>query len=197
MTIVGFDLEGTLAPELWIEIANHFDVPELRKTTRDVADEDGLMKLRLRLLEENDISYSQIYEHIKTVKPFDGARDLLDSLFPEYQPVIITSCYYQFIPPLLEQLGRPFAFANYLTITDDKITGYKWRAKNHKQKAVQHFKDQNFKVIAVGDSYNDIGMFEVADTGFFFNAPEDLQKKYPQYESTDDYQVLRARIEAA
>lgn len=190
MTIVCFDLEGTLAPELWIEIANHFDIPELRRTTRDEPDENKLMSMRLESLAKNGISYSQILELIEQTEPFEGARELLDSLSPDFQPVIVTSSYYQFIPPILAKLGNLFAFANFLEIENDHIVGYHWRIANHKRACVEHFKAQNFEVIAVGDSYNDIPMFEAAGYGILFRAPEAIKIEYPQFPSTDDFDVL-------
>ncbi len=194
MKIVCFDLEGTLAPELWVEIAIHFDIPELKRTTRDEPDEDKLMEARLKLLSDHEVSYSQILDVIDRTKVFEGAKALLDSLAPDFQPVIVTGSYYQFIFPLLRQLGSPFAFANYLDIENDRIAGYRWRISDHKRHAVEHFKAQNFEVIAVGDSYNDIAMFETADKGFFFRAPDEIKLQYPLYQSTDDYAVLRDLI---
>ena len=190
MKIVCFDLEGTLAPELWIEIANHFDVPELKRTTRDEPDEDKLMTMRLNSLAKNDISYPQILELIEQTNPFEGARELIDSLSPDFQPVIVTSSYYQFIPPIMAKLGNPFAYANFLEIENDRIVGYHWRIANHKREAVEHFKAQNFEVIAVGDSYNDIPMFEAAGYGILFRAPEVIKIEYPQFPSIDDFDAL-------
>ena len=37
-TIVAMDLEGVLVPEIWIAFAEKTGIPELRLTTRDVAD---------------------------------------------------------------------------------------------------------------------------------------------------------------
>ena len=55
MTIVCFDPESTLGPELWIEIADHFDIPELKRTTRDEPYEIALMKMRRSALESHNI----------------------------------------------------------------------------------------------------------------------------------------------
>ncbi len=194
MTIVCFDLEGTLAPELWIEIANHFDIPELKRTTRDEPDENALMKMRLSALESHNIRYSDIYRLIEQTDPFDEARAMLDSLTPDFQPVIVTSSYYQFIPPILEKLGNPFAFANFLEIENDHIVGYHWRIANHKREAVEHFKSQNFEVIAVGDSYNDIPMFEAADLGILFRAPDAIRQQFHQYSFTNSFDELQNLI---
>ena len=43
-----------------------------------------------------------------------------------------------------------------------------------------------------GDSYNDIQMFEVADKGFFINAPVKISSEYPEipsYNSYDDLEI--------
>ncbi|GIR02807.1 MAG: hypothetical protein CM15mP12_3380 [Gammaproteobacteria bacterium] len=53
MKILCSDLEGTLAPEIWQEISNEFDIPELRYTTREISDFDELMDTRMRALKSN------------------------------------------------------------------------------------------------------------------------------------------------
>lgn len=55
MNIACLDLEGVLAPEIWINVAELAGVPELRATTRDVPDYDALMRQRLAILADRDI----------------------------------------------------------------------------------------------------------------------------------------------
>ena len=51
-------------------------------------------------------------------------------------------------------------------------------------------KKLNFRVLAAGDSYNDITMLEEADAGFLFCAPENVVEEYPQFLSTTSYAEL-------
>ena len=80
MKILCSDLEGTLAPEIWQEISNEFDIPELRYTTREISDFDELMDTRMRALKSNTISFKEIKNFVKTIKPFEGAKNFLSSL---------------------------------------------------------------------------------------------------------------------
>jgi phosphoserine/homoserine phosphotransferase len=53
------------------------------------------------------------------------------------------------------------------------------------------------KVIAAGDSFNDVSMLEEADHGIFFQAPENVLTQFPQYPLAADYAELQALIEEA
>ena len=52
----------------------------------------------------------------------------------------------------------------------------------------------NFKVLAAGDSHNDIGMLSAADYGFFINAPDVIKNQYPGFQSVDGFDELRENI---
>ena len=43
MKILCTDLEGTLAPEIWQEIANEYQIEDLQLTTREIPDFEELM----------------------------------------------------------------------------------------------------------------------------------------------------------
>ena len=47
MKILCTDLEGTLAPEIWQEIANEYQIEDLQLTTREIPDFEELMQRRL------------------------------------------------------------------------------------------------------------------------------------------------------
>ena len=48
-----------------------------------------------------------------------------------------------------------------------------------------------YRCLAAGDSYNDLQMFEVAEKGFFINAPKKISNNYPEIESFDNYKDLK------
>ena len=56
MEIACLDLEGVLVPEIWIAFAEETGIPELKKTTRDEPDYDKLMKYRLNILKEHNLT---------------------------------------------------------------------------------------------------------------------------------------------
>ena len=49
-TFFASDLEGVLIPEIWIAVAEKTKIEELFLTTREIADYDALMKMRLEKL---------------------------------------------------------------------------------------------------------------------------------------------------
>ena len=55
-SIVTLDLEGVLVPEIWIAVAERTGIEALRRTTRDEPDYDVLMRGRLELLDQHDLT---------------------------------------------------------------------------------------------------------------------------------------------
>ena len=73
MYIVCSDLEGVFIPDLlgfgiWINVAEKTGIEELRLTTRDISDYDVLMKKRLTILKENNLTIHDIQSVIATMK---------------------------------------------------------------------------------------------------------------------------------
>jgi phosphoserine/homoserine phosphotransferase len=62
---------------------------------------------------------------------------------------------------------------------------------------VNALKGLNFQVIAAGDSYNDTGMLQAADAGFFIHPPENIVAQFPQFAVNRNYAELKASIDQA
>ena len=62
MYITCLDLEGVLAPEIWIEFAKESGISELTRTTRDEPDYDKLMNWRLGILKEHGPGLKEIQD---------------------------------------------------------------------------------------------------------------------------------------
>jgi len=188
--IVVLDLEGVLSPEIWISVAERTDIEALRLTTRDIADYDELMQLRLKILDEHGIKLSDIQNVIEGMPLLPGARKFLDELRTMYQVVILSDTFSQFAKPIMKNLGYPTLFCHNLEVENDRIVGYKLRQKNQKRCAVEAFKSLNFKVFAAGDSYNDIEMLKAADEACLFCAPDTVKKEFPQFRAVEKYSAL-------
>lgn len=198
MDFVCLDFEGVLAPEIWIAIAEKTGIPELRVTTREIADYDVLMKMRLGILDKNKLTMPAFQPVLQSIEPLPGARDFLDWLRPRFQVVILSDTFYEFVGPVLSKLGWPTMFCHRLeTDAAGKITDYKPRMPDHKRAAATALKALNFRVSAVGDSFNDTGMFSVADNAFFFRAPENVTKQFPQYPRVESYEELKTALTEA
>lgn len=190
------DLEGVLVPEIWIKVAEKTRIKELRLTTREVPDYDVLMKRRLMLLRRHGIKLRDIQNVIRQIKPLPGAKAFLDQLRSERQVLILSDTYYEFAIPLMEKLGRPTLWCNWLEL-DKKgfIANYHLRQRNGKEKAVRALKKIGFKVAAAGDSYNDLTMLQAADRGVLFNPPSHIEKSHGHFQITRNYpQLLKALL---
>lgn len=190
------DLEGVLTPEVWINVAERTGIEKLRLTTRDINDYDELMRMRLKILDENNLKISDIQSVIRSMDPLEGAREFLDSLRVRCPVVILSDTYYEFAGPMMEKLGQPLLFCNSLVLDPDgRIADYKLRQKDGKRMSVQAMHSLQFKVIAVGDSYNDTTMLSEANAGILFRPPDNVIEEFPQFPVTRTYSELRAEID--
>ena len=198
MQVVCLDLEGVLVPEIWIAFSERTGIPELRRTTRDEPDYDKLMRFRIALLRERGLKLADVQAVIGAMAPLPGAKDFLDDLRAQYQVIILSDTFYEFAGPLMRQLDRPTLFCHNLDIdADGYIAGYKLRQADQKRQAVHALRLLNFRVHAVGDSYNDTGMLSAAHAGYFIHPPASIAAQFPQFPVHHDYASLRASIDAA
>ena len=198
MQVVCLDLEGVLVPEIWIAFSERTGIPEFRRTTRDEPDYDKLMRFRIELLGRHGLKLPDIQRVIAGMSPMEGARAFLDRLRARFQVVILSDTFYEFADPLMQQLGRPTLFCHRLVAdANGRVVDYKLRQKDQKRNAVNALKGLNFQVLAAGDSYNDTGMLQAADAGFFIHPPESIVAQFPQFPVTRSYAELEAAIDAA
>ena len=128
MNIVCLDLEGVLVPEIWIDFADLTGIDALRATTRDIADYDELMRMRLAELERHGLGLPDIEAVISRMAPLAGALEFLEALRARYQVVILSDTFYEFARPLMRQLKWPTLFCHTLeTAADGRISGYRLR----------------------------------------------------------------------
>jgi len=195
MKLIVADMEGVFLPEIWIKLAEKTGIDALKLTTRDISDYDVLMTRRLAILEENKLTLQDIEAVIATIDPLDGARQMLDWIRDRAQIIILSDTFEEFVRPLLVKLGRPTVFCHNLTIDSyGKIVQYNIRTDNQKSRAVAAFQSLNYEVIAFGDSYNDIGMIQTADHGFFFDPPSSVVTDFPDVPVTRNYAELKQML---
>jgi len=195
MHVVCLDLEGVLVPEIWIEFSKATGISELMITTRDEPDYDKLMKFRIEILEKNGLKLKDIQRVIGGMDPLPGAKDFLDAARAITQVIILSDTFTQFAQPLMAKLGYPTLFCNELCIgSDGSVVGYRLRQNDGKKKAVTALKGINMKVLAAGDSYNDLGMITIADAGALFCAPESIIKQHAELPAFNTYDDLLALV---
>ena len=196
MDVLCLDLEGVLVPEVWQAVAGATQVEGLMKTTRDIPVYEDLMNYRLKLLEEHDITLSDVQAQIAKLQPLPGAFEFLQWARLHYQVAIISDTFYEFAAPLMAQLQQPFLLCHKLVVEQDRIVGFKLRQTDPKRCSVRAFKSLDLRVLAAGDSFNDVSMLEEADSGIFFQAPDNVREIYPQYPLANSYEALKTLLTA-
>jgi phosphoserine/homoserine phosphotransferase len=195
MNMVCLDLEGVLVPEIWIAFSEAAGIPELRRTTRDEPDYDKLMNFRIDLLKKNNLKLPDIQKVISGMEPLPGAVDFTDSLREKTQLLILSDTFEQFAKPLMAKLSWPTLFCNSLQVdSGGVVTGYRLRQQNGKKEAVKAMKLLNMRVLASGDSFNDLAMIREADGGCLFRAPEQIRKDCSDLKCVDTFDELLNEI---
>lgn len=195
--LIATDLEGILFPEMWIAIAERTGVPELRLTTREVADYDELMRIRLDLLAHVGLGLAEVQAIIRELDPLPGAEQFLHEVRQLAPLVVITDSFYEFVNPVIAKLRYATVFAHTLEVSaTGKITGYRLRLQRGKRKAIRAFHELGFRTVAVGDSYNDIAMLSEATESVLYRPPQNVCDDYPTIPVVHDYDQLAARIRA-
>ena len=196
MWIVCADLEGVFVPEIWINVAKVTGIEKLKLTTRDIKDYDELMSYRLNVLDENNLKLKDIQNVIATLKPLDGALDFVKQLREITRFAIVSDTFIEFAQPLMDQLENPMLLCHSLEVDETgRITGYKLRQPDPKRKTVEAFQSLKYKVLAFGDSYNDISMLKAADMGILFCPPDNVIADYPEFPVTRNIFELKELID--
>lgn len=192
MKFLCLDFEGVLIPEIWQYVAKETNSEELMLTTQDLKNYDELMALRMKIVNEKNIKLSDIQEIVRSMNPFEGAKDFLEWAKQNFQVSIISDTFYELAWPLVEKLNYPTIICHHLEIKNDRIIDYSLR--HNKQKVIEALLSLNFGVLAAGDSYNDIDMLQTADTGIFFQAPDHIKEEFPDLLIADNHEELKAHL---
>ena len=192
MYIICADLEGVFVPEIWINVAKHTGINELRLTTRDINDYNALMRHRLDILRQHGLTLHVIQHVISGIKPLPGAVEFITWIRKRTQLIIVSDTFTEFADPLLEKLGRPTLFCNHLTVDHlGNIADYKLRQPDSKMKVTEALQSLSYKIIAIGDSYNDINMLRKAEVGILYRPPQNVIKDHSDLPVVNSYEELK------
>ena len=195
MYIICCDLEGVLVPEVWINVARWTGIDELKLTTRDINDYNALMKRRLEILRQHGITINDIQKVIYLLELMPGALEFIEWLHKRAQLVVVSDTFREFADPLLEKMGWPVLFCHHLTIDKDgNITDFNLRQPEAKMKVVETLQNLNYKVIAIGDSYNDISMLRKAEVGLLYKPPQNVINDHSDLKVVNSYNQLKLII---
>ncbi len=189
------DLEGVLVPEVWINVARWTGIDELKLTTRDISDYNALMKRRLEILKQHGITIKDIQKVIALLELMPGALDFINWLHGRVQMVVVSDTFREFADPLLEKIGWPVLFCHHLTIDKEgNITDFNLRQNEAKKRVVEALQNLNFKVIAIGDSYNDVSMLRQAEHGILYRPPQNVIDDNPDIRAVNSYSQLKHAV---
>ena len=188
-------MEGTLTPEIWEQVAFDSGIAELSKTTRDIPSYSDLMDYRIEIMNQHNLKLADIISATKKLDLLDGALEFLNQVRKEFQVVILSDTFHEIAYPLMEKLGYPLLLCHTLNVdAEDNILGYKLRDLEAKKQAILGFQSMGYRCLAAGDSFNDLQMFEVADQGFFINAPKAISSSMPEIPSFNEYSNLLSAL---
>ncbi|MFH0841954.1 MAG: bifunctional phosphoserine phosphatase/homoserine phosphotransferase ThrH [Bacteroidota bacterium] len=195
MYLVCADLEGVFVPEIWISVAKYTGIDELRLTTRDINDYDVLMMRRLEILRQHGLTLHVIQHVISGIKPLPGATEFISWLRLRTQLIIVSDTFTEFADPLMEKLGHPTLFCNNLSVDHlGNIVDYHLRLPDGKMKIAEAMQNLNYKVIGIGDSYNDIKMLRKADVGLLYRPPQNVIDDNSDIQAVNSYDELKQVI---
>jgi phosphoserine/homoserine phosphotransferase len=146
-------------------------------------------------MKQHNLKLTDIVEATKKLDLLDGALDFLNQVRQEFQVVILSDTFHEIAYPLMEKLGYPLLLCHTLDVdSEGNILGYKLRDLQAKKQAILGFQSMGYRCLAAGDSFNDLQMFDVADQGFFINAPEAISSSMPQIPSFNQYSNLLSAL---
>jgi phosphoserine / homoserine phosphotransferase len=193
--IIATDLEGVLIPEIWEEIARSTGIGELAATTHAEPDFGKLMDRRVELLAKHDLRLPDLTAIAADVLPFPGAMELLSWARTKAQVMIVSDTFHEFSEPIVLRMGGYNLFANtFKTDEAGRILGYRLRIRGKKDNVIRSLRQIGFRIVAIGDGYNDEQMFRVAHHPILFNAPDDLAARIENGHRATNYEEVRERI---
>ncbi len=196
--LLALDLESVLVPEIWQAVAAESKLSELARTTRDDPSYERLMEHRLRVCRTHGLDLERLRSIAAKLEPFAEAINLLQEVRGVMPVVILSDTFYELAEPIINRLGLPMLLAHRLELDDQGfIHRIHLRQPDAKRSAVQAFQGLGFRVIAVGDSHNDLGMLSQADAPFWLRPPQKLREQHPDIPCLSSLDELRPVLEQA
>ena len=74
------------------------------------------------------------------------------------------------------------------------LPDYNLRQQDGKKKVALALKSLNYRVIAIGDSYNDITMLQASDHAILYRPPDNVKEEYKKFPVACNYKELKERL---
>jgi len=196
MWLLCCNVAGFLAPEPWLAVQSKFDIEELKITTAQEPDYNKLMALRASALRSHGIKLWEIVDVMNDLDVLPGATDFLEWLKPIVpRTFMITDGFEEYALPIFDKLGHPMVFCNFVEADrDGYMNKLVTRLKDQKLKTVEELQRLNFRIIAVGNSFNDVDMLRAAEKGILYRPSEAVRKEHPEFAVVSDHEALKTKI---
>lgn len=176
--LLALDLESVLVPEIWPAIAERYSIRALNRTTRDESDYAALMRDRLAVCARHGLRLPDLLAVVRSLAPLPGALELLQWVRARIPFAILSDTFYELASPLFHRLGCPLVLAHNLIVDDHgRILDFRLRGEEAKGDAVRAFQSLGYRVLAVGDSFNDLCMLSTADRGLLISPCFSMQER--------------------
>jgi len=74
------------------------------------------------------------------------------------------------------------------------ISGYNLRQQDGKKKVALALKTLNYRIIGIGDSYNDITMLKTADHAILYRPPDNVKEEHSEFPTAFNYDELKKQL---
>jgi phosphoserine/homoserine phosphotransferase len=196
MWLLVCNVASTLAPEPWVAVQEKTGIEELKITTKQEPDYNTLMMLRAKALRKHGVKLQDIVNIMDGLDLLPGAKEFVQWLKPIVpRSFMLTDGFEEYALPIFDKLGHPMVFCNFLEADAqgfvDKLVV---RVKDQKLKTVQELQRLNFRIIAVGTSFNDIPMLSAVERGILYRPSDEVKSANSQFDAVNNFDELKAKI---
>jgi len=135
-------------------------------------------------------------EVVASLEPLEGAMETLQWLQSRVpRAFLLTDTFQEYAMPMIEKLGYPCVFCHSVDVDEDGyITKHCLRLRDQKRLSVEAFQRLGHRIIAVGDSFNDISMLTAAEHGILFCPSQKVMDEHPEFPVVFNHADLRTKI---
>jgi phosphoserine / homoserine phosphotransferase len=123
--------------------------------------------------------------------------ELLQWAGPRWPVVVLSDALVELVRGLLPRLGNPVVLCHQAEVdAEGFLVACRVRREGAKQAVVLALQSLGYRVVAVGDSYNDLTMLKAADRAVWCNVASTLASSHPGYPCVADTVALRECLPA-